>query len=167
MRLSIEGAATAQLQPIIRTYVVRPYTRYGSRWSLYSAGMCTLEGNAGTVPATGTSPHTATTGCSHLCNNDFTGTIAGNRHYSGQLALQRDLHYFFSTIILVCSAMDEHGTGKRGLNHRNARWRPLWWPKSLLFPQRTYLALHTATPRCRSEHATNNTPHRCRIEYAT
>ena len=30
------------------------------------AGVCTIEGNIGTIAATGTTPHTATTGCSHL-----------------------------------------------------------------------------------------------------
>ena len=34
---------------------------------LYSAGMCTVEGNNGTLAATGTTPHTVTTGCSHVC----------------------------------------------------------------------------------------------------
>ena len=34
---------------------------------LYSAGMCTIEVNTGIIAATGTTPHTATTGCSYLC----------------------------------------------------------------------------------------------------
>ena len=33
----------------------------------YSAGLCTIEGNIGTIAAIGTTPHAATTGCSHLC----------------------------------------------------------------------------------------------------
>ena len=51
------------------------------QWSLCSAGMCTIEGNTGTIPATGTTPLTATTGRSSMCQ-------AIHRHYySGQPAL--------------------------------------------------------------------------------
>ena len=37
--------------------------------------------NTGIMAATGTTPPTATTGCSHLCH-DFTGTGMGNQYYS-------------------------------------------------------------------------------------
>ena len=37
------------------------------QWPLYSAGMCTIEGNTGIIAATGTTPLAATTGCSHVC----------------------------------------------------------------------------------------------------
>ena len=36
-------------------------------WSLYSADICTIEGNTGTIAETGTTPRAATTGVSHTC----------------------------------------------------------------------------------------------------
>ena len=33
----------------------------------YSAGTCTIERNTGAIAATGTTRHTATTGCFYLC----------------------------------------------------------------------------------------------------
>ena len=43
--------------------------------------MCTSR-KSGTIEATGTLPHSATTRCSYLCLADFTGTLAGNRHWT-------------------------------------------------------------------------------------
>ena len=53
------------------------------QWSLplYSACMCTIEGNNGTIAATGTTRILPLLVVS-ICDNDFIGTIAGNRHYS-------------------------------------------------------------------------------------
>ena len=42
------------------------YSYCRTEWPLYSAGMCTIEGNIGTIAADGTTPHTATTGCAYL-----------------------------------------------------------------------------------------------------
>ena len=44
--------------------------------------MCIIEGNNRTIATTGTPPCTATTGVFTSVPSDFTGTIAGNRHYS-------------------------------------------------------------------------------------
>ena len=51
--------------------------------------MCTIEGKTGTISATGTTPHSVPTGCSHLCRAIsqalylVTGTIVGSRHCRG------------------------------------------------------------------------------------
>ena len=52
------------------------------QWSLYGAGVCTIEGNEGIIAAIGTTPHAASAGRSRLMPRDFAGTTAGNRHYS-------------------------------------------------------------------------------------
>ena len=51
--------------------------------SIYCAGMCTIEGITGTISATGTTPHTDTAACSHLCQAISQALhAAGNRHDS-------------------------------------------------------------------------------------
>ena len=50
-------------------------------WRRY---MCPSE-NAGTIAATGTTPHTATTGCSLLCPTRFTGAVAATGAKKGRL----------------------------------------------------------------------------------
>ena len=49
---------------------------------LYSAGICTIQVNTGTIAAIGTTPHTAITGCSHVCHAISRALLEGNRHYS-------------------------------------------------------------------------------------
>ena len=63
--------------------------------SLDSAGMRTIEGDTGTIAASGTTLHTATTVFFPCATSDFTGIVAGNRHYStgtieGPLLLYRN-----------------------------------------------------------------------------
>ena len=49
--------------------------------------MCTIEGNNGTIAATGTTPLTATICLFPSALSDFTGTIAGDRHYTGIISV--------------------------------------------------------------------------------
>ena len=62
--------------------------------SLCSTGMCTTEGNVGTIAATGTNPHTATTGRT-ICDKRFC------RHYSEQQAVL-DRRYRKAHTVVVC-----------------------------------------------------------------
>ena len=59
--------------------------------------MCTIEGNTGTIAATGTTTHTAAP-----VPSDFAGTIAGIRHYStGTTELSRGGPLLYSNEFLI------------------------------------------------------------------
>ena len=89
--------------------------------SLCSAGMYTIDRNTGTTAATGTTPHSATTGCSHVCQT--TGVIAGNWHYYSTGTTEGPLYH---NIIQVCTWRIPiyhtiHSTHVRGMS-RTMAW---------------------------------------------
>ena len=48
-------------------------------YQFYSAGMCTIEASDGNIAATGTTSHTVTTCCSHICKYVRRGSVKGER----------------------------------------------------------------------------------------
>ena len=65
-----------------------------------------IEANTGTIAATGTTPYTDTFWWFIYVSIDFTGTIAGNRHYSngsieGPLLQYKGLEAFVSVVTLL------------------------------------------------------------------
>ena len=93
--------------------------------------MCTIEGNTGTIAATGTNPHTATTGCSHVPQAK-SQALSGNRHCTtgtmeGILQGRHNTHYAIVSRVHPFHAVQH----SKGLQSTSAKSKVLsQWPAS-------------------------------------